>query len=77
MAVSLSQLGPGATLGDLPAQSAQFDENALGSRVAAAFQHHPDLPGAIVHRTNLQPAVVSRQNFRQELGKRKRDITDK
>jgi signal transduction histidine kinase len=67
MAINLSQLGPGATLGDLPAHVTEFDDQTLGSRVAAAFQHQPELPGIIIRRRQQRPTVVPRQKFFQEL----------
>jgi signal transduction histidine kinase len=67
MSIDLAHIGPGATLGDLPVHLEQFDENAIGSRVAAAFQQHTDLAGVIIRRSQLPPTLVSRQKFFQEL----------
>jgi signal transduction histidine kinase len=67
MSIVPAQIGPGATLGDLPSYAEQFDENALGRRVVSALQQNPDLPGVIVRRIGGQATVVSRQLFFQEL----------
>jgi signal transduction histidine kinase len=67
MSIVPAQIGPGATLADLPTYAEQFAEDALGRRVVSALQQNPDLPGVIVRRLDGQATVVSRQIFFQEL----------
>jgi signal transduction histidine kinase len=65
--MDLQRITPGSTLADLPSHDVQLDEDALGSRVAAALQLDANLPGVIIRRRDGSFAIVSRQGFFQQL----------